>query len=375
MLVLYLEVHNPRTPIKQGLPAIDWLGSLLVVGGTTMFLLGLQFGGTVFPWSSATVICLLVFGIFTIAIFLAYEAWVPEYPVMPIYVFKDPKILPILAFAFCHGTIIFSLAYYFITYLQEALGKSPVMSGVIFLSVTIPLGISAIISGVMVRKKGHIVEWIRGGILLMAVALGLLLDLPAYTSWARLIIYNIIGGSGMATGYQLPVLALQVRVKPEQIATATSTFAFMQMLGSSIGVTLGAVVFQANIRSQAPTLLSAGIPPEIVHALISGSAFSSSKKYSDLLSPAQTQKVRDVLTSSFHKIWIFLLGMACLGLLASLAIRNKDLKTEHVIYKTGLKKILGKGQDDEDDKEKVTEQDDPERVSDEETGKVEAAAI
>lgn len=335
-----------------------------------MFLLGLQFGGTVFPWSSATVICLLIFGIFTLAIFLTYEAWVPEYPVMPIYVFKDRNIVPVLAFTFCHGTIIFSLAYYFVTYLQEALGKSPVMSGVIFLSVTIPLGIVAIVSGVMVRKKGHIVEWIRAGILLMALALGLLIDLPAYTSWARLIIFNIIGGAGMSTGYQLPVLALQVRVKPEQIATATSTFAFMQMVGSAIGVILGAVVFQANIKSKAPTLLSAGIPSEIVHALISGSAFSSSKKFSDVLTVAQTQKVREVLSDSFHKIWIFLLGMACLAFLASLAIRNKKLKSEHVIYKTGLKKILSKGEKEEDE-EKVAEQDDSGKVSDEETGKVE----
>ena len=46
----------------EGLKAVDWLGSLTIVGGTLMLLLGLEFGGVARPWDSATVICLIVFG-------------------------------------------------------------------------------------------------------------------------------------------------------------------------------------------------------------------------------------------------------------------------------------------------------------------------
>lgn len=49
ILVFFLKLHNPKTPVKQGLVAIDWAGSILVVGGTVMGLLGLEFGGHFLP--------------------------------------------------------------------------------------------------------------------------------------------------------------------------------------------------------------------------------------------------------------------------------------------------------------------------------------
>ena len=69
ILVIFLDIETPRTPIIAGLRAIDWMGSVAIVGGTVMFLLGLEFGGISFPWSSATTICLIVFGAMVIGIF------------------------------------------------------------------------------------------------------------------------------------------------------------------------------------------------------------------------------------------------------------------------------------------------------------------
>ncbi|KUI60954.1 hypothetical protein VP1G_08127 [Cytospora mali] len=38
------------TPLLAGLKAIDWLGSVNLIGGILMFLMGLEFGGTLHPW-------------------------------------------------------------------------------------------------------------------------------------------------------------------------------------------------------------------------------------------------------------------------------------------------------------------------------------
>ena len=42
VLFLFLDVKTPKTALLAGLKAIDWTGVLLVVGGTIMFLIGLQ---------------------------------------------------------------------------------------------------------------------------------------------------------------------------------------------------------------------------------------------------------------------------------------------------------------------------------------------
>ena len=54
-LLLFLDVHNPKTPLLEGLAAIDWLGVISVVGATVMLLLGLEFGSTTYPWDSVSI--------------------------------------------------------------------------------------------------------------------------------------------------------------------------------------------------------------------------------------------------------------------------------------------------------------------------------
>lgn len=48
LLLLFLDVHNPRTSVKKGLLAVDWAGSFSLLAFALLFLLGLQFGGVTF---------------------------------------------------------------------------------------------------------------------------------------------------------------------------------------------------------------------------------------------------------------------------------------------------------------------------------------
>lgn len=80
LLYFFLHLDNPKTPVWEGLKAVDWAGSLLVVGATLMLLLGLEFGGVIHPWSSAIVICLIIFGIVVGVLFVLNEWKLARYP-------------------------------------------------------------------------------------------------------------------------------------------------------------------------------------------------------------------------------------------------------------------------------------------------------
>jgi MFS family permease len=105
LLFFYLDVHNPRTPMIDGLKAIDWLGSASILGFTLMVLLGLNFGGEVFPWDSANVICLLVFGALCIGVFYYGEKYVAKYPLMPLELLKDRSVVATLLVTLFHGAV------------------------------------------------------------------------------------------------------------------------------------------------------------------------------------------------------------------------------------------------------------------------------
>ena len=81
LLSLFLDVHNPRTRMLDGLKAIDWLGSFSIVGMTLLFLLGLDFGGAIFPWDSPKVFCLIIAGALCSAFFWICEKRWAQYPI------------------------------------------------------------------------------------------------------------------------------------------------------------------------------------------------------------------------------------------------------------------------------------------------------
>lgn len=50
LLILFLDVHNPKTKLSSGLKAIDWFGTFSILAVTLLLLLGLDFGGATYPW-------------------------------------------------------------------------------------------------------------------------------------------------------------------------------------------------------------------------------------------------------------------------------------------------------------------------------------
>ena len=51
LLLLFLDVHNPRTKLVEGIRAIDWFGTVSILAVTLLLLLGLDFGSATFPWT------------------------------------------------------------------------------------------------------------------------------------------------------------------------------------------------------------------------------------------------------------------------------------------------------------------------------------
>lgn len=104
LLVPFLNVHNPRTAVIDGIKAIDWFGCISILGVTVMLLLGLDLGGAVYPWGSAKVICLIVFGALMILVFIYSEKKLAKYPVIPLSLFGGRNSATLVV-SFCHGMV------------------------------------------------------------------------------------------------------------------------------------------------------------------------------------------------------------------------------------------------------------------------------
>ena len=334
ILLFFLDLKTPKTPLIEGLKAIDWVGSLLVVGATLMFLFGLQYGSETVPWDSATVLCLIIFGGITFALFLLYEWKVPTYPVMPLGLFKKRTNIATLSVVFIHGVVFISGSYYLPLYFQSVRGASPIKSGVYILPTAVALSAGSIGTGIFVKKSGLFLPPIWLGMFLMTLGYGLFIDFDATSSWAKFAIFQIIAGLGIGPLFQAPIIALQAHINPRDIGTATATLGFIRQLATSTSVVIGQGVFQ-NSMSKKTQLLINTVGPQRAQQLSGGNAGAETQVI-DALPPNQRTVVRAAVANSLQPMWIMYTAIAAAGILAALLIQRKQLTAQHQETKTGL---------------------------------------
>ena len=335
LLTLFLNVHNPRTPLLTGLKAIDWLGTLTIVGATLMLLLGLEFGGVTKPWKSAEVICLILFGVLTFVVFFFVEWKFAKSPLIPLRIFNNRSTAAILTVVVSHGIAYISCAYFLPFYFQEVLGATPILSGVWLLVMAGALAFMTVFAGVYMQKSGKYLELIIFGTFMMTLGFGLFINLQSYRSWSRIIIFQLVVALGIGTLFQAPLVALQTTLVPKDIAAGTATFGFLRMLATGISVVVGQVIFQSKMKSHYTDFLNAGISPNLSSTLSQGSTVSTTFLIRNL--PIEQQDlIKSVTTSSLSKIWIFYTVISFVGFAASFGIAKNVLSKEHTETKTGL---------------------------------------
>jgi hypothetical protein len=334
ILFFFLSIESPKTPFLAGLRSIDWAGTFLIIGGTLMFLFGLEFGGINYPWKSATVICLIIFGIFVWMLAMLAEWKIAKYPIIPPRLFNEWYNILILMICYCHGFVFISGAYYLPFYFQTVLLASPILSGVYTLPMVLSLSVVSAATGIVMKKTGRYREMIVAGLFFMTLGFGLFIDLKPYASWPRIIIFQLIGGCGVGPNFQAPLVAFQANIRPADMATATATFGFVRQLSTSMSVVLGTVIYQNMIGQQAEKLVAA-IGPERT-AVISSSFAGASKDLIKSLTESQRQVVLESFTFALSRMWIFYTAVAGVGFVLSLFIVPRELSKTHTIRKTGL---------------------------------------
>ncbi|KAI9727976.1 MAG: hypothetical protein M1828_005381 [Chrysothrix sp. TS-e1954] len=324
IILIFLDLKTPKTPLVEGLKAIDWLGALFIVGGTIMLLLGLEYGGTEYPWKSATVICLIIFGIIAIGIFALVQLRFSKYPILPPRIFSKRSNVACLGVCACHGFCFIASTYFLPLFFQASRGDSPIRSGLLTLATSMSLSVGSLFTGISIRKTGKYMPQIYGGLFLMTVGFGLLINLDYNSSLAKIIIYQIIAGLGVGPNFQAPLIALQSGISPRDIATATSAFGFVRNLATAISIVVGGAIYQNVVVQKDPSLSGGSAGP--------GAAIG----IANALPPSQRTPVQKAFAEALQPAWIMYTVVSALGLAIAFLIGKNTLSKQHEETKTGL---------------------------------------
>ncbi|KAG8354592.1 hypothetical protein FVEN_g7386 [Fusarium venenatum] len=327
LLVLTLKLPSPNTPVWAGIKAIDWPGSFLIVGGTLMLLLGLYLGGVYEPWNSATVICLIVFGIITALLFVWNEWKLAQYPVIPVHLFNTWSSSAAYAVTFFHAFVFMGVAYYFPLYFQAVLLASPLRSGLYLLPFILSISISAAITGVYIQFSGKYLLVSRAGLVMMTLGMGLMMNLSMDLNWTKMITFQLLTGIGVGMNFEGPLLSVQAVVPHEDVAAATTSMGFTRTIATAISVVIGGVLFQNEMKGENKVLMSA-LGLELAEIFDGASASANIDLIKTLPTEAQLL-VRAAFFHSLDKMWILYTVFSSGGLLLSFFMKAQYLSKDH----------------------------------------------
>ena len=338
ILLFFFDVHNPRTSMSEGLKAVDWLGSFAILGVTLMTMLGLDFGGQTFPWSSPKVICLIVFGLLLTVVFYYSEVKVARYPLMPLKMLRQRTQLAALVVGFIHGNMFIAGEYYLPLYFQSVREASPFHSGLLLLPFILAEALTGILVGIIIHRTGRYRELIWLGTTMITLGYGLLIHLDAHSSLGEIIGLQIVAGIGGGLLFEPPMIAIQVHVSQDDTATATAAFSFVRNLATSLGIVIGGVVFQNSMQLREPQFRNAHLPANVTQALSGSGAAANVMIIATLDTESQREVVKEAFAWSLRNMWIFIASIGVCGVIASAFIDMKVLGRHHVETVTGLKK-------------------------------------
>ncbi|CAK7269445.1 hypothetical protein SEPCBS57363_003606 [Sporothrix epigloea] len=350
LLIFVLHLHNPRTPMRAGLAAVDWLGSFAVISGTLLILLGLTFGGGVmFPWKSAAVISMIIVGALMLVVFALIEMRVARYPIIPLRLFRSRVAIASFVCCFFHGTVYVSGSYYLPLYFQAVVGASPILSGVYMLPYSVGLSIASAATGIAIKKTGQYLVFIIGGFVLLTIGFALFTNLGAEANWAKIFLYQIVASIGVGPNFQTTLLSLHTTVDRRDLASATATHGFIRQMATTISVVLGGVAFQNQMQRQHDSLVvSIGAPAA---DLLSGSNAASSVYLVNGLTGPALHAARAAYWNAIQTMFIMYAAFAGSGMVVSCFITQSTLSKELVDHKTGLQGL--RGRDDEKNQQRA----------------------
>jgi len=246
---LMATLHLPRHRVQH---KIDYLGAAVLAVGATAIVLVTTWGGSQYAWGSPQIMTLIALAIISVAVFIGVEARASE-PILPLHVFRNRNFSLVSSMSFLLGLAMFGAMTFLPLYQQTVQHASPTVSGLLLIPMMLGATVTSLIAGqVTVRTGRYKALPIIGGAI-MTVGMLLLANLGVSTSRLISMSFFVIFGIGMGFLMQITTLIAQNSVDPRDMGVASSSRAFFQQIGGSIGVSIFGAIF---IRSLHLTLSS-----------------------------------------------------------------------------------------------------------------------
>lgn len=177
------------------------------------------------------------------------------------------------------------------------------------------------VTGIVISKTGRYRSAIWSGWALTTLKTGILYLLDVNTTTVQWVFLNLVSGLGMGVLFPSMAFSIQAATINKGLAFAVALFSFFRAFGQAIGVAVGGVIFQNQLKKKLLT-----------YPLLAPMAGVYSSDASGLVQiiktmqhgPARTQLIQSY-ADSLKLVWIVMCALAGVALQSSFLIKGFEL--------------------------------------------------
>jgi EmrB/QacA subfamily drug resistance transporter len=299
ILMFGLYLHEHREPRRH---RIDYLGSgLLMLGVGAPMLALLQIGNT----GSATVAALALGGAAALAALVGHERHAVE-PMLPFNLWRNRVVVVGCLAGFFNGALMMAISGFLPTYVQGAMGRDAIASGVVLAASSVSWAFSSIVGGRLMIRTSYRLAASIGGVFLVMGSLVLVMLAPA-SGLLHAGTGAFLLGVGMGFCNTAFIVSIQASVGWSERGTATSATMFMRIAGNSVGAAIFGAILNFGVFSRVP---EAG---DAVNRLMSPASRQS-------LPAAEIARLVEAVGSSLHVVYVIAGLVAIVSLVLAMAL-------------------------------------------------------
>ncbi|TGO10707.1 hypothetical protein BTUL_0127g00060 [Botrytis tulipae] len=318
-LVIFLihipSIHNPvRTSwsSKKKFLNLDPCGFVLFTPTIISFLLALEWGGSSYHWSSATIIGLFCTSFVLLLLFLYWEYRLGENAMISLEMLRKRIVYSGFLTGMLNQGGLVVISYYLPVWFQTIKGVSPTESGVRALPTFLATIGCSIIAGSLVSRLGYFTPWAIMGCVCSAVGSGCMSLFNVNTGAGEWIGFQILVGAGRGMVSQMPITAIQNSLPGTDIAIGSSLATLSGYFGSAIFLSFASTIFTNSLTKELTTY----VPNIDVEAIIASGATG----LRDLVTGTELERVLIAYIESLIRCFYLAAGASSAAFLCSFGL-------------------------------------------------------
>jgi EmrB/QacA subfamily drug resistance transporter len=342
-LMIYIGLKNEAIQKKEKVN-IDYLGIATLVPALILFLIGLNFGGDKFSWTSLTSF-LLFGGAIVLFIVFGYIEKRAEEPILDLSLFKNRVFATTNALGFLLGLGMFGAIMFVPMFMQGILGVTPTEAGSTMTPMMISMIFASVIGGRLLLKftfrsiltTGMITTVL--GFYLMSTMNPMSNELTAY-------LYMVVLGLGMGLVMPTLMIAIQNEFPKSKLGTVTSASTFFRSIGGTIGITVLNAVMNQTLQGNMEEVTKAESNPTIA-GILQQLTEKTDALFGILVNPSVLQapsEISKVVVTAIEAAWsqsfttVFMTGLIfiAVGIIVALSVGNGKIKRDKEVEKETL---------------------------------------